>query len=77
MSCNTSTLSSGKTIDLCVNPKCTNNHLAIKRTHRSPIYVSKEQELDILKKDLIWFNMNINYYKIKAETCQKRINELE
>jgi len=77
MSCNTTTLGSGNTIDLCVDPKCTNNHLAIKRTAPSPIYLSKEEELEILKKDLLWFNLNMNHYKTRIETCENRIKELE
>jgi len=79
MNCARTVLGSGKMIDLCVDPKCTNNHLSIKRTRsiQSPIYISKTLELETLKKDLIWLNMNMNYYKTKIETCQQRIRELE
>jgi len=80
MSCSTTTLGSGKTIYLCTDPKCLNNHLSIKRTPiqiQSPLYMTKEAELEILKKDLIWFNLNMNHYKRKIETCEKRIHELE
>ena len=78
MSCTTSTLGSGKIIDLCVNPKCTNNHLSIKREIcvQSPIYSSKEAELETLKKDLIWLNLNMNYYKTRVDSCEQRIREL-
>lgn len=79
MSCPTARLDSGKMIDLCTNPKCSNNHLSIRRTIEvvSPVYKTKEGELEILKRDLLWYNLNIKYYKTKLEACEKRIRELE
>ena len=79
MSCNTSTLGSGKIIDLCVNPKCENHPLAIKKTKyvQSPLYITKEAEIETLKKDLIWLNLNMNHYKMRIESCEKRIRELD
>jgi hypothetical protein len=79
MSCPRARLDSGKMIDLCTNPKCMNNHLSIKRKIEviSPIYKTKEGEIESLNRDLLWYNMNINYYKTKIETCQNRIAELE
>ena len=79
MSCNTTTLGSGNTIDLCVNPRCENHILSINKTKhvQSPLYLTKEAELEFLKRDLIWLNMNMNHYKTRIETCENKIKELE
>ena len=79
MSCNITTFESGKKVDLCVNPKCDNHNLNIKRS--IPIIsfrsITKEEEIETLKKDLLWINMNLAYYKKRFETCEKMIAELE
>jgi hypothetical protein len=79
MSCNTTTLGSGKTIDLCVNPKCENHPLSIMKIQytQSPLFTTKEAELEFLKRDLMWLNLNLNHLKSRIETCQNRIKELE